>query len=97
MAFSPTIPFRFVSPQIVHNHMDLLVGIFRNQLIHEVQKLPTETARIMARFHFPGGHIQGSKKCGRSMASILMIGSRPSYPQGSMFVRGGSRGVEISG
>jgi hypothetical protein len=73
MTFDPEISFGFMGAQVVHDHMDLFARIVRNNLVHEIQKLPAATAVVMTRFHLSRGHVQGRKQRTRSMPSILML------------------------
>src|SRR5512139_720117 len=74
MTLDPMVPFGFMGTEIVHNHMGFLIRMFRNDLVHKIQKLPAATAVVMIRFHLSRGHVQGSKQGTRPMASILMVG-----------------------
>ena len=73
MAFYPTISLRFMSLQVIHNHMDFLLRVLRNDVIHKIKKLPTTTARIVARLHLSSSYIQSCRESGRPMPTILMI------------------------
>jgi hypothetical protein len=75
MAFNPMVPFRFMGTQVVHNHMDFLIRIFRNDFVHKIQKLPATTAVIMARLHLSRSHVQGCKQGTGSMPSVLVVSS----------------------
>ena len=76
MIFNPTIPFGFMDLRIVHNNMDFVIRMFRNDLVHKIQKLPARTALIMAHLHLFRGHVQGCKETTRPMRSVLMADPR---------------------
>src|SRR5512136_545922 len=82
MTFSPKIPLGYMSVEIVHNDVDLLTRMFRNDLIHKVQKLPAATALVMPRFDLPRSYVQGCKESTRPMPPILMVSSGQRLPIG---------------
>jgi len=71
MTFNPMVPFGSMGTQVIHNHMDFLIRMFRNDLVHKIEKLPATTAAVMARLHLSCGHIQGCKEGTRSIPSVL--------------------------
>jgi len=58
MASQPAIGFGLVGIEVVQDHMQLAVWMLGYHLVHEVQKLSSSTAGIVAGFHLTGGHIQ---------------------------------------
>ena len=47
--FQPAVPLWFVGIEIVENNMDFPVGVFRYDLIHEIEKLTTSAPGIVSR------------------------------------------------
>lgn len=72
MKFQPAIPFGFVGVEIVENDVDFACGVFRHNLIHEIEKLTASAPGIVSRFHLAGDHIQRGKQGRGSVAFIAM-------------------------
>ncbi len=58
--------------EIVHNHVQLALGIGRYHFVHEGQKIPALTAVEMSRLHLPTGHFQGGEEGGSAMPLVLV-------------------------
>ena len=70
IGFEPAVLFGLVGVEIVQDHVKFLVGIFGNQLIHEIQELTP--AAIMPGMHEPASHVEGCKECRGSVAFVFM-------------------------
>src|SRR6516225_2179142 len=73
MAVSPTITLGLMTAQMVQHHVNLLPGIVRHYLVHEVQELPVPPARVRTRLHLPGGHVQSRKQGDGAMTLVLVV------------------------
>ena len=52
--------------------MQVLIGMFIDQLVHEMEKLAPPSSRIMARANLTGSDVEGSKQGGGSMPLVIV-------------------------
>src|ERR1035438_1903640 len=72
VSLQPAIPLRFVGVQVVQDDVHLAARMGGYQIVHEVQKLPASSARIVARLHLTGQHVQRSKQGGGAVALVTV-------------------------
>jgi len=76
MGFEPAILLGLMRIEIVQHNVNLFVGIFGYQFVHEIQKFASAPAPIMPCMHQPSGHLQGRKERGCAMALVFDDSSR---------------------
>ena len=82
MAGQPPVVFGLVRVQVVHDHVQLAVGIMRHELVHEVQELTASASGVVASVHESRGHLQGSKEGRGAMPFVFMAKPSQGLPTG---------------
>ncbi len=72
IALQPPIALAFVDVEIVQDDMDVLVGVFGEQLFHEVQEVHAPAALVVAGLDLAGGHVEGGEQRGGAIALVLV-------------------------
>src|SRR5438445_13578480 len=72
MGFEPAVFFGLVGVEIVQHHMKFFVGIFGNQLIHEIEELTPAAATIMSGMHQSASYVECCKECRVSVAFVFI-------------------------
>jgi hypothetical protein len=62
MSSQPAIVFGLVAGKIVQHHMDLLIGMSGQHLVHELQKISATPAPVVAGLNLAASNVQSSKK-----------------------------------
>jgi hypothetical protein len=66
MPLEPAVLFRLVTIQIVQHNVDFGLGVFTDDLVHEVQELSPAAARIVAGPYLPSCDLKRSEQCRRA-------------------------------
>ena len=67
-----SVVFWFVGPQVVDNHVNLLVRIIGNHVIHKIEELSPPAAIVMACVDLSRDNVKCSKQRRDPVAFILM-------------------------
>ena len=73
VARQPAIVLGLMGVQVVQDDVNFSAGMFGDDAVHEVQKLDSPTAPVMAGSDLAGGHRQGREQRCCSMAFVLMV------------------------
>src|SRR5215475_8583863 len=71
----PTILLRLVRVEVVQNDVQLTPAVLGDNIVHEIEKLPSPTARIMAYLDLAGGDFQGGKQRAGAVSFIAVAKS----------------------
>ena len=74
----------FVSIEIVQNHVDLLIRIFGDDRVHEIEELDPTPSLVVTGLHLSCGNIQRGEQCGPAMAFVFMGKSRDRLAVGQL-------------
>ena len=68
----PAVVLRLIGVEVLEDHMDFLVGILRNELVHEMQKLPTPSPFVVSGLYLTGCHIENGRQGGGFVPLVSM-------------------------
>ena len=66
----PAILLRFVSVQVVEDHVDFALRVLGHDLVHEIEKFATAAARIVPCFDLASSDVQ---RCEKSRCSVPFV------------------------
>src|SRR5258706_8841249 len=71
MSRQPAVVFRLVRRQVVENDVEVLIGMRSDDLIHELEELPSAPAGLVRGLNLTGHDLQGGKQSRGSVAYIF--------------------------